>query len=59
VDRYRFFVKWKKSLETRCNLIIDGLWSMSINAEKIWTAEIINLLFRCYNPLLHSSTAKL
>ncbi|MFA5748243.1 MAG: hypothetical protein WC872_04010 [Candidatus Absconditabacterales bacterium] len=59
VDRYRFFVKGKKSLETRCNLIIDGLGSMSINAEKIGTAEIINLLFRCYNPLLHSSTAKL
>jgi len=44
-------------LDTRVNLIIDGLNSMGIGAEKITTSDIISLIFRCYNPLLHSSQA--
>jgi hypothetical protein len=46
-------------LETRCSLIADGLWSMNIWVERVTTPEIINLLFRCYNPLLHSSQANM
>lgn len=57
VERYRTFVRGKKSLETRNSLIIDGLWAMGIWAEKLSVSEIINLLFRFYNPLLHSSQA--
>lgn len=57
VQRYRQFIKGKTSLETRVNLVTDGLNSMGIEAEKIKTSDIINVLFRYYNPLLHSSQA--
>lgn len=57
VTRYRQFLKGRNSLETRVNLIIDGLNGMGISAEKIPTSDIISLLFRCYNPLIHSSQA--
>lgn len=59
VTRYRQFLKGRNSLETRVNLIVDGLNSMGIGAEKISTSDIISLIFRCYNPLLHSSQAPL
>lgn len=59
IMRYRQFLKGKVALDTRKNLIIDGLWGMGITAETVSTAEIINILFRCYNPLLHSSQASL
>lgn len=57
VQRYRLFLKWRTGLDTRVNLIIDGLNGMGIGAEKVITSDIISLLFRCYNPLLHSSQA--
>lgn len=57
VQRYRQFLKGRNSLDTRINLIIDGLNGMWITAEKIPTSDIISLVFRCYNPLLHSSQA--
>jgi len=57
VTRYRQFLKGRNMLETRVSLIIDGLNGMGIGAEKVTTPDIINLLFRCYNPLLHSSQA--
>lgn len=59
VQRYRQFIKGKNGLETRTNLIIEGLGGIGIGAEKITTSDIINLIFRCYNPLLHSSQAPL
>ncbi len=57
VQRYRVFLRGRNSLDTRVNLIIDGLNGMGIGAEKIPTSDIISLIFRCYNPLLHSSQA--
>ncbi len=57
VARYRQFLKWRNGLETRVNLIVDGLNGMGIGAEKLPTSDIINVLFRYYNPLLHSSQA--
>ncbi|MCX6823594.1 MAG: hypothetical protein NT085_00500 [candidate division SR1 bacterium] len=59
VTRYRQFLKGRNGLDTRVNLIIDGLNGMGIGAEKIPTSDIISLIFRCYNPLLHSSQAPL
>ncbi len=59
ISRYRQFLKGRNSLETRVNLVIDGLNSIGISAEKVTTSDIINLIFRCYNPLLHSSQADL
>jgi hypothetical protein len=32
---------------------------MSIAVERVGTADIISLLFRCYNPLIHSSESKM
>lgn len=55
VERYRVFIKGKAGLETRCNLVNDGLSSMGITTERLDTADLISLLFRCYNPLIHSS----
>lgn len=57
VARYRQFLRGRNWLDTRVNLIIDGLNGIGIGAEKITTSDIINLIFRCYNPLLHSSQA--
>lgn len=59
VGRYRSFLKGKRALETRCGLIADGLGSMSIDVERVGTSDIISLLFRCYNPLIHSSESKM
>ena len=55
VERYRQFQKWKDMLDTRCNLIIEGLSWIWINSERLNTAELISLLFNYYNPLLHNS----
>jgi len=57
VARYRSFLRGRSSLDTRINLVIEGLGGMGIGAEKIPTSDIISLIFRCYNPLLHSSQA--
>ena len=59
ISRYRGFLSGKKMLDTRSNLIIEWLWSMGIEVEKIETADIVSILFRHYNPLLHSSQANL
>jgi len=57
VARYRSFLKWQKSIETRTSLIIEWLGGMWIWVEQLNTSEIINLLFRNYNPLIHGSEA--
>lgn len=59
VWRYRDFIKWKKMLETRCNLITEWLNSMGIWVDKITNPEIISLLFRYHNPLIHNSQSEL
>lgn len=55
VERYRGFQKWKNMLDSRCNLLTDWLASIGIRTEKLWTSEIISLLFNYYNPLLHNA----
>lgn len=59
VARYRDFLKWRKMLETRCNLITEWLNSMWIWVDKITNPEIISLLFRCHNPLIHNSQSEM
>lgn len=59
VGRYRDFLKGEKMLETRCNVLTEWLNSIGIPAQRIQIAEIINLLFRCYNPTLHGAQASL
>lgn len=55
VARYRSFLKWNRMLETRVWLITDWLANMWISCDKLNTSEIISLIFRFYNPLLHNS----
>jgi type IV secretory pathway VirB4 component len=58
VERYRNFIKNQKQLQTRVNLLIEGLASLRMQAEQLETSEVVALLFRMYNPLLDSSQSK-
>ncbi|HMT00719.1 MAG TPA: hypothetical protein PKC14_00175 [Candidatus Absconditabacterales bacterium] len=57
ISRYRSFVKNKTYLDTRCSLVVDGLSSLGMDVERLDTAEIVSLLFKFYNPMLHNSQA--
>jgi type IV secretory pathway VirB4 component len=58
VERYRKFLQGQKQLQTRVNLLIEGLAGLRMQADPLMTSEIVSLLFRMYNPLLDSSQAK-
>jgi type IV secretory pathway VirB4 component len=58
VDRYRKFLQGQKQLQTRVNLLVEGIAGLRMQAEPLVTSEIVSLLFRMYNPLLDSSQAK-
>lgn len=58
VQRYRNFLKNQKQLQTRLNLVQEGLTWLRMQAEIMDTSEVVSLLFRMYNPLLDSSQAK-
>jgi AAA+ ATPase superfamily predicted ATPase len=58
VERYRKFLQGQKQLQTRMNLLIEGLAGLNIQSEQLTSSEIVSLLFRMYNPLLDSSQAK-
>lgn len=53
VSRYRWFIKNSKFLDTRINIVIEWLRWLWITSEKLDTADIISLLFKCYNPNSH------
>ncbi len=55
VSRYRIFLKHEKFLATRCAVVTDGLRSIGMNATRLWLSDIISLLFRVYNPSVHSA----
>jgi len=57
VARYRVFVKHEKFLNTRCMVITDGLSSLWMTSKRLALGDIIALLFRVYNPTLHSGMA--
>ena len=59
VERYRWFAKWKSLLNSRCNLIIEGLSALWIEANRVSTADTISILFNYYNPLLHNAQWKI
>lgn len=58
VGRYRNFVKGQKLIDTRVNLIQEGLAGMGIQTKQLSTKEVISLLFSMYNPLLDSTQAQ-
>lgn len=55
VERYRKFVKSRKFLDTRCNVLIDGLRAIGMPSERLEEEELIALMFRMYNPTVHSA----
>jgi hypothetical protein len=58
VWRYRTFLRIKSQLDTRCNLIIEWLGGIGMHVERLWTNDIISLLFQAYNPSLHKSQSE-
>lgn len=58
VAKYRDFLKNKKQLDTRCAVVMDGLRWLNMHVTRLWVAEIISLLFSCYNPNLQQTQAK-
>lgn len=56
--RYRTFWKNKKLLDTRVSLISEWLKWIGVNCEALESQEIIQLLFKYYNPTVHWSQAK-
>ncbi len=59
VQRYRNFVKQRKFLDLRVNLVIYGLRAISLGAERIDMNRIVSLLFSHYNPAVHQSEAEM
>ncbi|NOZ44500.1 MAG: hypothetical protein GXP45_05185 [bacterium] len=58
ISKYRSFLKNKNQLDIRCSLITEGLNAIGIPTQRANTSEIINLLFRQYNPLTHNAQAE-
>lgn len=57
VERYRTFARNSKFLDTRVHVVLEGLKSLGIIGERLGLADLISLLFKCYNPDLHKDQA--
>ncbi|UFX83063.1 hypothetical protein [Candidatus Absconditicoccus praedator] len=53
MQRYRNFTQNRKNLDTRCNMVEEGLKSFGVFCERLGASDIISLLFRVYNPNAH------
>lgn len=53
VSRYRSFMKNKKFLDTRCNIVIEWLRWIWVFCERLEVSDIVSLLFKVYNPNSH------
>jgi type IV secretory pathway VirB4 component len=59
VANYRNFIKNDKFLETRINLILEGLKGIGIYGSRLGLTDMIGLLFKCYNPEAHKNMAEM
>lgn len=59
IDRYRTYVKQRKFLDMRNNLIIEGMRWVWLQAVELDASEIVSLLFTMYNPTVHASQSTL
>lgn len=59
VFKYRNFIKDKKFLDTRCNIIIEWLRAFWMMVQKLDILEIISLFFKVYNPKSDKSQSTL
>lgn len=58
VGKYRKYLKQKRWLDTRCNLVMDGMRALNMNAERLQLSDIVGLMFKCYNPVAQNSQAE-
>lgn len=58
VGRYRSFLKNDQHLETRVSVLLEWLKWIGIYGERLWLAQLIALLFKCYNPDAHKDQAE-
>lgn len=58
VAKYRDFLKHKKQLDTRCSVVMDGVRGLQMQVKRLWLADIVGLLFSCYNPVLQQTQAQ-
>lgn len=59
VARYRSYLKSRKFLDTRINLVKEWLKRLWIVSERLEAHEIISLLFRIYNPTSHNGQSEI
>lgn len=59
VAKYRNYLQNKKKLDTRCNLVMEGLNSLHMEVERLKMVDIVSVLFKCYNPILQQSQSSL
>lgn len=57
IQRYRGFLNNNKFLDTRVNVILDGLRGVGMYGERLELPDIISLLFKVYNPDAHKTQA--
>lgn len=57
VEKYRLFVKNSKFLDTRVNVVLEGLRGVGMYGERLGLTDIISLLFKVYNPDAHKDQA--
>lgn len=55
VGRYRTFIKHRRQLDVRTNLVIEGLKGAGMRTERLQLKDIVSLLFSSYNPAVHVS----
>ena len=53
VQRYRDFIKNRKHLDTRCNIVMEWLRNMWVVTQRLEAADIVALLFAVHNPNSH------
>ncbi len=57
VERYRSFLRNDKFLDTRVNVVLEGLRGVGMAGERLGLSDIVTLLFKCYNPDSHKDQA--
>ena len=57
VQRYRGFLRNKKFLDTRVNVVIEWLRGAGLYGERLQLIDLISLLFKTYNPDAHKDQA--
>jgi hypothetical protein len=58
VWRYRSFLKNRKFLDTRANIVMEWLKWVWIISERLEVTDIVSLLFKVYNPTAHKSQSE-